>query len=100
MDALIPLSWLHNQPVSGEDIDLVRVKESLQSSISLLGNAATHFSEAMKHLNKDLKPLAEGKFHNRGPFLLGKDFGAAAKSTADNIKALKGLQPKKLKQGF
>ena len=105
MDALVPLTWLHNHLTSGEEVDHARVKEGLQYSISLLGNAAAHFSEdrrlaLIKHLNKDLKPLAKGSFPNRGAFLFGKDFGAAAKTTVDCIKALKGLQPKKSKQGF
>ena len=49
----------------------------------------------MKHLNKDLKPLAEAQFPDRGAFLLGEDFGKRAKITADNISALKGVQAKK-----
>ena len=42
----------------------------------------------MKHLNKDLKPLAEGEFPDRGAKLFGDDFGKRAKSMADNVRAL------------
>ena len=54
----------------------------------------------MKHLNKDLKPLAEAQFPDRGAFLLGEDFGKRAKTTADNISALKGVQAKKPRYHF
>ena len=43
----------------------------------------------MKHLNKDLQPLAKGTFPNRGPSLFGEDFGTKAKSISDSLKALK-----------
>ena len=48
----------------------------VKASLSLLGNAATHFSTesrkaVMKHLNKDLKPLAEAELPKRGAFLFG-----------------------------
>ena len=49
----------------------------------------------MKHLNSDLKPLAEGLFPDRGPHLFGEDCGGRAKATADNVKALKGIQSRK-----
>jgi hypothetical protein len=60
----------------------------------LLGNAAAQFNlerckSAMKHLNKDLQPLAKGTFPNRGPWFFGEDFGSKAKSMSDSIKALK-----------
>ena len=45
----------------------------------------------MKHLDSDLKPLAEGQFPERGPHLLGEGFGARAKASSDGIKALKGV---------
>ena len=48
-----------------------------------------------KHLNSDLKPLAEAPFPDRGPDLFGKSFGDRAKATADSIKALKGVQSQK-----
>ena len=68
----------------------------MEASIALLGNAAAHFSmerrkSVMKHMNKDLRPLCEGKFPKRGPHLFGEDFGSKAKKTADNIRALKGV---------
>ena len=43
-------------------------------------------------MNKDL--LCEGKFPDQGAHLFGDGFGFKAKTTADNIKALKGLKPK------
>ena len=46
----------------------------------------------MKHLNNDLKLLAEGQLPDRGLYLFGEGFGARAKATADSIKALKGVQ--------
>ena len=48
----------------------------------------------MKYLNKDLKPLAEEQYPNRGPFLFGEGFASKAKAAADGIKALKGAQQK------
>ena len=48
----------------------------------------------MKYLNRYLKPLAEGLFPDRGPLLFGDDFASKAKSTADNVKALKGVVPR------
>ena len=45
----------------------------------------------MKHMNKDLCPLCEGRFSKRGPHLFGEDIGSKAKKTADNIQALKGV---------
>lgn len=59
-----------------------------------MGNAVSHFNVdgrkvVMKHLNKDLQPLAKGTFPNRVPRLFGEDFGQKAKSIADIIKALK-----------
>ena len=51
----------------------------------------------MRHLNSDFKSLAEGEFPDRGPLLFGKD---KAKSTADNVKALKGFIPRKTSKGF
>ena len=41
----------------------------------------------MKHLNTDFQPLAKGNFPNRGPWLLGDDFGTKAKSTLGKRKA-------------
>ena len=43
--------------------------------------------EAFKQQFK--KPLAEGQFPDRGPYLSGEGFGARAKATADSIKALR-----------
>ena len=45
-------------------------------------------------LNKDLKPLAEAEFPERGRYLFGDDFGKWAKGMADNVLALKGLHQK------
>ena len=49
----------------------------------------------MKHLNNDLKPLAEGDYPDRGPLLFGEGFAGQDKAAADGIKALKGAQSKK-----
>ena len=73
------------------------LKAALRCSLTLLGNAAAHVSVErrkciMKHLNSDLKPVAEGPFPDRGPDLFGKSFGDRAKATANSIKAVKGVQ--------
>ena len=75
---------------------MMKVREVLSSAMSLLGNAATHIlterrKSLMKHLNKDLCPLGDGDFPNRGAYLFGEEFGARAKAVSDNIKALKGI---------
>ena len=44
----------------------------------------------MKHLNTDIKFLAETEFPDGGPYLFGEDFGKRAKAAADDIRALKG----------
>lgn len=77
-------------------VDPSKAKEAVEASIALLGNASAHFSvecrkSLMKHMNKDLRPLCEGKFPKRGPHLFGEDFGSKAKKTANNIRALKGV---------
>ena len=96
LDALGPMVWLHEQMLSQEPVDPSKAKEAVEASIALLGNASAHFSverrkSLMKHMNKDLRPLCEGKFPKRGPHLFGEDFGSKAKKTADNIRALKGV---------
>ena len=96
LDALGPMIWLYDQMSSEQGVDATKAKAAVESSITLLGNAATHFSTErrkclMKHLNKDLRPLCEGKFPNRGAYLFGDNFGSKAKKTADNIRALKGV---------
>ena len=68
----------------------------VQANLSLLGNASSHFSvehrqAVIKHLNKDLRPLADADFPNRGPQFFGDDFG----KRENNVSALKGLQVKK-----
>ena len=45
----------------------------------------------MKHLNTDIKFLAETEFPDGGPYLFGEDFGKRAKAAADDIRALKGI---------
>ena len=96
LDALGPMIWLYDQMSSEQGVDATKAKAAVESSITLLGNAATHFSTErrkclMKHLNKNLHPLCEGKFPNRGAYLFGDNFGSKAKKTADNIRALKGV---------
>jgi len=96
MDALGPLAWIHERLSAEEAADPVQIKEAAKAAIALLGNASAHMTNErrksiLKHLNKDLRPLSGSKFPNRGPFLFGEGFGSAAKKTADNIRALKGL---------
>ena len=96
LDALGAICWLYEGLSSEEGISSTKAKEVLETSIALLGNASAHFStecrkSVMKCLNKDLRPLCEGKFPDRGPYLFGQDFGPKAKQTDDNIKALKSI---------
>ena len=69
----------------------------MQASISLLGNTTAHFSterrkSLVKHLNKDLRLFGSSRYLSRGPYLFGDNFGTKAKQTADDIRALKGVQ--------
>ena len=77
MDSLGALLYLQEQLAEGKESDPMRIKAAVKTSIALLGNAAAHFNlerrkSVMKHLNKDLQPLAKGTFPNRGPWLLGR----------------------------
>ena len=92
-----PLIWMLDQ---FQQIDPKVGKRAIRSNLSLLGNALAHFNverrkALMKHLNRDLRPLAEGEFPDTGANVFGEDFGKRAKTMADNIRALKGLQYKK-----
>ena len=49
----------------------------------------------MKHLNTDIKHLAEADVPDRGSYLFGEDFGKRAKTAAENVRALKGIQTKR-----
>ena len=76
LDALGAICWLYEGLSSEEGISSTKAKEVLETSIALLGNASAHFStesrkSVMKHLNKDLRPLCEGKFPDRGPYIFG-----------------------------
>lgn len=53
------------------------VDGAIKSSLTLLGNAASHFNvgSLLKHLNKDLKPLAEADLTDRGSHLFGDNIG-------------------------
>ena len=100
LDAMGPMIWLLDQLDQGKVIDLKAGKGAIKASISLLSNASAHFNlerrkALIKHLNRDLQPLAEGEFPDRGVYLFGEDFGKQAKSMSDNIKALQGVQPKR-----
>lgn len=102
MDAMGPLIWLYNERQRGREAD---IDGAIQTSLTLLGNAATHLSverrkSLLKHLNKDLKPMAEAEFPDRGAHLFGDSFGKRAKKMADNVSALKGLQSKKSQGHF
>lgn len=96
MDAMGPLVWLLHERQQGLEVD---VDGAVEASLALLGNAAAHFNverrrSLLKHLNKDLRPLAEAEFPERGPYLFGDDFGKRAKTMSDNVSALKGLHQK------
>ena len=100
LDAMGPMIWLLDQLDQGKVIDPKPGEGAIKASISLLSNASAHFNlerrkALIKHLNRDLQPLAEGEFPDRGVYLFGEDFGKQAKSMSDNIKALKGVQPKR-----
>ena len=99
MDAIAPITWLLEQMEQGP-IEEETSKKAVRSSLQLLGNATVHFNverrkEIMKHLNTDIKFLAETEFPQSGPYLFGEDFGSKAKTAADNIRALKGIQSSK-----
>ena len=49
----------------------------------------------MKHLNANIKHLAEAEFPDRGPYLFGEDSGKRAKAVAEDVRALKGIQTKR-----
>ena len=77
---------------------------AVQTALTLLGNAAAqisleHHKALMKHLNKDLRPLAGACYPKRGQWLFGEDFDLKTKNMADSVKALKPLAPKR-KQVF
>ena len=100
LDAMGPTIWLLDQVDKGKVIDPKAGKGAIKGSISLLSNASAHFNlerrkALMKHLNRDLQPLAEGEFPDRGVYLFGEDSSKQTKSRSDNIKALKGVQPKR-----
>lgn len=97
LDAAGPLLWMLNERSEGRDVD---VEAAVRASLALLGNASAHFSverrrAILKHLNKDLKPLADADFPKKGPYLFGDDIGKQTKKMADNVSALKGLQSRK-----
>ena len=96
MDAMGPLIYLQGQMEVKTQVEDDTIKAVLRCSQTRLGNAAAHISVErrkciMKHLNSDLKPLAEGQFPDRGPDLFGKSFRKRAKATANGIKDLKGV---------
>ena len=100
VDAFGPLVFIQDRLSKGKPIDQATLKAAVKAGVSLLGNATAHFSTerrkcVMKHLNSDLKPLAEGQFPDRGAYLFGDSFGTRAKAAADSVKALKGIQPRK-----
>ena len=76
------------------------LENAIHSSMSLLDNGSTHFNverrkAVMKHLNTDIKHLAEAEFPHRGPYLFGEDFGRRAKAAVEDVRALKDIQTKK-----
>ena len=69
-----PLIFLYEQLQKNELPDSDTLKAAVKCSLSLMANAASHFSVErrkciMKHLNNDLKPLAEAQYPERGPYL-------------------------------
>ena len=104
MDALGAVAWLHDVLSKKEQLDRTQVVAAVQTALTLLGNAAAQISlerrkALMKHLNKDLRPLAGACYPKRSQWLFGEDFGLKAKNMADNVKALKPFAPKR-KQFF
>ena len=100
MDALGALAWLHDVLSKEEQVDCTQVVAAVQTALTLLGNAVAQISlerwkALMKHLNKDLRPLAGACYPKRRQWLFGEDFGLKAKNTADNVKALKPFAPKR-----
>ena len=97
MDGMGPLIFLYEQFQKNEQPDSDTLKAAVKCSLSLMASASSHFSLErrkciMKHINNDLKHLAEAQYPEMGSFLLGEGFGTRAKATADIIKALKGVQ--------
>lgn len=71
VDALGPLAWIHERLSGEETADPVQIKEAAKAAMALLGNAYAHMTNErrwniLKHLNKDLWPLAGSTFPNRG----------------------------------
>ena len=98
-DAMGPIAWLWDKMQPGS-VDMNTARSAIHSSLLLIGNASAHFNverrkAIMKHLNTDIKFLAEAEFPDGGPYLFGKDFGKRAKAAADDVRALKGIQSKK-----
>ena len=95
MDAMGPLTWLCDKMHQGS-VSEDNVRNAIHSSTSLLGNASAHFNvqrrkAIMKHLNADIKHLAEAEFPDKGPYLFGEDFGRRTKAAAEDVRALKGI---------
>ena len=94
LDAAAPLVWGLHERSQGKEVDMEGV---VKCSLALLGNASAHFNverrkSVLKHLNKDLEPLAEAEFPDRGAYLFGDNFGKRAKQMSDNVTALKGTK--------
>ena len=86
MDAIAPLIWLLEQMEQGH-LEDEACKKAVCASLQLLGNASVHFNverrkEIMKHLNNDIKFLAETEFPQSGPYLFGEDFETKAKNSS------------------
>ena len=98
-DAMGPITWLWDKMQDGA-VDEDSARSAIRSSLLLMGNATAHFNverrkAIMKHLNTEIKFLAEADFPDRGPYLFGEDFGKRAKTASDNVRALKGIQIRK-----
>ena len=88
MDSLEALLSMQEELAQGGEINPSVLASAVKTSISLLGNAVAHFNlerrkAIMKHLNRNLLPLAKGVFPDRGPWLFGEGFGTKAKPMFD-----------------
>jgi hypothetical protein len=77
MDAVGPLAIIQDHLDKEKPIYQTSLRMAVKAGVTLLGNAAAHFSTErrkciVKHLNSDLKPLAESEFPDRGAHLFGE----------------------------
>ena len=90
-DAMGPITWLWDKMQQGS-VDTDSARSAMQSRLLLMANASAHFNverrkAIIKHLNTDIKFIAEVEFPDSGPYLFGEDFGKRAKAAADDVRA-------------